>query len=471
MIQALKRALPLLLLIASPSLAFAEYDTVAGTADRASDTERVEECIAPAAPSGQTKAYSLAADYVSGAKRGELRCKTEACRVESREEAPGRHHVEMFKRGESSFVCRFGYRPMGGGVRLRCHHMAPVPGQGQIGIRVNGREVVWDWSPNSRQWHDTEWEIGQYLNGGENTVEIRLAQAPKMYWFKRVEIIGSADCLFRDAAPGPQPGTDWRRLIGEARRALDDGRLFAEKGDHSRARDALNACLSKCQRITSSGAPADVARQADEMARQARYQLQQLGGGSVPGGYDDEVFRRAYKFAYSSQGLNMTEAAADNFARRMANTMDVGGFDRWVAAYRFAYSSQGLDYNSAEAQRFADRMMDADLHRFEELYRYAYSSQGLDLTKAQALRWAQEHMNTPPDYLEVFKRAYQYCYSTQGCDLSKDAARDTAQEIARYGRRGLEQFQKDYRYAYGPGGLDMSRSRALRYAMDNLRRL
>lgn len=471
MSQALKLVVCALLLFAIPGLGFAEYDTVPGTTPRASDTERMGESLTPTAPSASkgTKAYSLLADYVSGAKRGELRCKTEACRIENREEAPGRHHVEMYKRNESSFQCRFGYRPMGGSVRVRCHHMAPVPGKGQIGVKVNGREVVWNWSPNSRQWHDTEWEIAQYLQPGENTVEIRLAEAPKMYWFKRIEVIGSADCLFRDAHSGPQPGTDWQRQLSEARRALDDGQLFADKGDHDRARSALNACLAKCKRI-EAGAPAPVAREAGDMARQARFRLQQLGGGATPGGYDDEVFRSAYKFAYSSQGLDLNEAGAENFARRMANTMDLRGFDRWMNAFKWAYSSQGLDYSRRDAQRFADEMMDADLRRFQELFRYAYSSQGLDLTKSQSLRWAQDHMHTPPEFLQVFKDAFRFCYGSSGPDLSKAAARDTAQEIARYGSRGLEGFRRDFSYAYGSSGLNMSKARALRYAMDKLRR-
>ena len=287
----------LLLFTLAPVVFGADYDTEDG---QAVALQKIETSLQPSEGESTTKAYSLTADYTSGSKRGDLRCRSEACRLSTREESYGVHHVEMFKRGESRVISGFGYRPgfFGSRVELRLYHKATVRGRCPITVTVNGSTVVYDWSPRRTSWHTTSWNIGSYLREGANEVEVRLGQAPKMYWLKRIEVSASADCLFRDAGhhvgpgPGPDYGSDYRRMYDEARRAYDDGVQFARRHETQRARSAFDASIGKCRRIERGTHDHRLRRQAEDLRRQAE---RELSGLDYYAG--DERYRRIFRDA------------------------------------------------------------------------------------------------------------------------------------------------------------------------------
>lgn len=292
--------LSMLLLFTLAPVAFAaDYDTEDG---QNVTLNKIETSLQPSEGARTTKAYSLTADYSSGSKRGDLRSRSVACRISDREESYGQYHVEMTKRGESAVTCGFGYRRgyYGSNVELRLYHKATVPDRCPISITVNGSTVVYDWSPRSTNWHTTSWNVASYLREGANEIVVRLGQAPKMYWLKRIEVSAGADCLFRDAdqpigpgpGPGPDYGIDYRRLYDEARRAYDDGVQFARRHDVPRARSAFGASIDKCRRIERGTHDGHLRRRAQDLRIQGERELSQLDHFA-----GDERWRRVFEDA------------------------------------------------------------------------------------------------------------------------------------------------------------------------------
>lgn len=114
------------------------------------------------------------------------------------------------------------------------------------------------------------------------------------------------------------------------------------------------------------------------------------------------TFTKIKGFAYSSSGLDMSSAAATNFAQDWATKYDCADADRFISLFgrlrNFAYSTSGLDMSSAAAVNYASNGIDrlcenyAFESEFKNLYNFAYSTSGLDLSSAAARNYASQRV-------------------------------------------------------------------------------
>lgn len=229
-----------------------------------------------------TKAFSLRADYRSGRKEGSLRCGGTDCRMGGNDKDG--FHVVFHQRQRSKIRCRFHYKksflPFVNGVRLRIEHKATVAGMSHIDVKVNGKRVVWDWSPDSTDWHETTWPIGKYLAEGGNDLEIVLGRAPKEYWLRSIQLKGWVSTLFRDG-PGDtlDPDTESDPLAGSfarAQNAYEAGRMAIEARDLPAARKALVDCIRFCDEVTKQAETKALQRKAKDLRQRAQFDLKAI---------------------------------------------------------------------------------------------------------------------------------------------------------------------------------------------------
>ena len=232
-----------------------------------------------------TKAFSLSADYRSGRKEGSLRCGGTDCRMGG--DAAEGFHVVFHRRGLSKIRCRFHYRksflPFVNGVRLQVEHRATVAGLSHIDVLVNGNRIVWDWSPDSTDWHETTWPIGKYLTEGANHVEIVLGRAPKEYWLRKIRLKGWVSTLFRD---GPDDAVDpdveadpLAATFARAQNAYESARLAIASKDVPAARQALDDAIRFCDEVERKAETKDLKGRAKELRRRAQFDLKALDQG------------------------------------------------------------------------------------------------------------------------------------------------------------------------------------------------
>lgn len=111
----------------------------------------------------------------------------------------------------------------------------------------------------------------------------------------------------------------------------------------------------------------------------------------------------------------------------------------FVKVKNFAYSSSGLDMSSAAATNFAQdwstRYACADADQFISIFgrlkNFAYSTSGLDMSAAASVDYAQQGVNSLCEnynFEAEFKNLYNFAYSTSGLDLSAPAAKDYARQ-------------------------------------------
>lgn len=451
-----------------------------------------------------TKAYTLVADFTSGVARGELNARIDGCTFSQREESQGAYHLEFAKRGQSrlgtTFTCRSGSEACR--VRLRIVHKATVSGQCPIDVRCNDRSVVQAWSPTDTAWHISSWDLSPLLHEGRNEIVLTLGQAPKMYWLRRLEVAGPSDALF--PADGPiGPGGQWLAMLRDARRALDEGRRFAGQNQLERARQALQRAVALADRVASGATQAGLRQEASDLARQARFEVQQLAGGD--GG---ALFDAAFRYCTGYTGLQLDKEQGQHLAHRIAAAGPTG-LERFKALYGYAVGYTGLQLPKDEAIAFATKGLPADetflsvfktnyayavgytglqlpkpeaielardlsffgtdaLPRFKALYAYAAGYTGLQLPKIEAIAFARRALAGPSDYLDSFKTTYAYAVGYTGLQLPKERALDLAHRIALFGPRGLEQFKKDYAHAVGYTGMQLPKDEAIRFALERL---
>lgn len=167
--------------------------------------------------------------------------------------------------------------------------------------------------------------------------------------------------------------------------------------------------------------------------------------------WDHSQFTAAKSFAYSTQGLDMTDANATNWALNYNQSHACGTINEYKARFsvlkNFAYSTQGLDMTAAQAIQYA--LSKVEFVTVEEAQRmqntlsaiknFAYATQGLDLTGTEAARIAREWIDRG------------YCEDANG-----------VQAIA-------SQYKRDFDFAYSSGGLNYDRARAKEYALSRVR--
>jgi hypothetical protein len=182
-------------------------------------------------------------------------------------------------------------------------------------------------------------------------------------------------------------------------------------------------------------------------------------GGDLRGycaDHDHQQFYKAKQFAYSSQGVDLTEQDSVQWALNYNNTHNCGTIQEFIARFTplrtIAYSSQGLDLTSQEAARFALNMAEyvsrAEAQEISQTIQavrtFAYSTQGLDMTSQDAgmlaRRWVEsrcENASVVRQIHQQFIKEYNFAYSTSGLNMtSQDAIRYAAGRVAGMTRCG-----------------------------------
>lgn len=173
--------------------------------------------------------------------------------------------------------------------------------------------------------------------------------------------------------------------------------------------------------------------------------------------YDHRQFAEAKRFAYSSQGIDLLDAEATQWALNYNNTHACGTIQEYIARFtplrQIAYSSQGLDLLSAEAVRFALNLADyvtrAEAQEMSQTIQavrsFAYSAQGLDMISADAgmlaRRWVENRCEGPAVVRQIqqqFVKEYNFAYSSSGLNMTgADARRYAASRVAHMTRCGF----------------------------------
>lgn len=182
-------------------------------------------------------------------------------------------------------------------------------------------------------------------------------------------------------------------------------------------------------------------------------------GGDLRGycaDYDHQQFYAAKQFAYSSQGVDLTEQDSVQWALNYNNTHNCGTIQEFIARFTplrsIAYSSQGLDLTSQEAARFALNMAEyvsrAEAQEMSQTIQavrnFAYSTQGMNMTSQDAgmlaRRWVEsrcENASVVRQIQQQFIKEYNFAYSTSGLNMtSQDAVRYAAGRVAGMTRCG-----------------------------------
>ncbi len=107
-------------------------------------------------------------------------------------------------------------------------------------------------------------------------------------------------------------------------------------------------------------------------------------------------------------------------------------------AYDFAYSSGGMNMSSQAARDFADKITSQyngrqSLSAFKEAYNFAYSSGGMNMSSqaARDFAWKIADQINPQQALYCYRTAYNFAYSSGGMNLSSQGARDHAEKTCR----------------------------------------
>lgn len=115
-------------------------------------------------------------------------------------------------------------------------------------------------------------------------------------------------------------------------------------------------------------------------------------------GIKSEVFQDAYKWSYSSDGLNELSSEAEKFASLITNkTCPAAYFKVFKLAYKFAYAYNGMNKTKSEAKKTATMLSDYEASKFYaknslqcyiDNYTFAYSSSGMNKTRSGAESFA-----------------------------------------------------------------------------------
>ncbi|QMT59404.1 hypothetical protein [Legionella sp. PC997] len=117
-------------------------------------------------------------------------------------------------------------------------------------------------------------------------------------------------------------------------------------------------------------------------------------------GTKSDVFQEAYKWSYSSDGLNETSSGAEKFATFIiSKSCPAAYFKVFKPAYKFAYASDGMNKTRSEAKNVATKISDYEatkyytknsLQCYIDNYKFAYSSGGMNKTRSEAEIFANQ---------------------------------------------------------------------------------
>lgn len=168
---------------------------------------------------------------------------------------------------------------------------------------------------------------------------------------------------------------------------------------------------------------------------------------------DHSQFMQAKSFAYSGNGLNMTDSNATQWAFDFNNSHNCGTINefaaRFNALYSYAYSGDLLNMNTINARDFA-------------------------LSKADTVSVQQvERMKV--DFKDAFRFAYDGDKLNYNSQKSNFIARSWVERNCSDKSAPLAEitnsFQREYNFAYSGSGLNMNSQNARQYALDRIRNL
>ncbi|MGE4131096.1 MAG: hypothetical protein AB7F86_05625 [Bdellovibrionales bacterium] len=109
-----------------------------------------------------------------------------------------------------------------------------------------------------------------------------------------------------------------------------------------------------------------------------------------------ELYQEAYQWAFSSQGLNLSQPRAMDFANKVTSKGQEAGakyFRGYKEAYEFCFSSAGPNMSQPNAMKYAEAIASTleplqTLKTFKDAYNFAFGSSGLNLSQPKALQFA-----------------------------------------------------------------------------------
>ncbi|MFT4058779.1 MAG: hypothetical protein QM652_04430 [Legionella sp.] len=112
------------------------------------------------------------------------------------------------------------------------------------------------------------------------------------------------------------------------------------------------------------------------------------------------VFKEAYKWSYSSDGLDYTTSNAEKFATGIVSKSCPEAYlNVFKLSYNFAFKSNGMDKPRSGALQIATKISDYEESKFYtqntlqcymENYEFAYSSSGMNKTRAASEVFANQ---------------------------------------------------------------------------------
>ncbi|WP_454780374.1 hypothetical protein [Legionella sp. WA2022007384] len=117
-------------------------------------------------------------------------------------------------------------------------------------------------------------------------------------------------------------------------------------------------------------------------------------------GNKSDVFQEAYKWSYSSDGLNETSSGAEKFATLIISKPCPAAYlNVFKPSYKFAYASDGMNKTRSDAKNVATKISDYEASKFYtknslqcyiDNYKFAYSSGGMNKTRSEAEAFANQ---------------------------------------------------------------------------------
>ncbi|WP_291515531.1 beta-sandwich domain-containing protein [Bdellovibrio sp. ArHS] len=165
---------------------------------------------------------------------------------------------------------------------------------------------------------------------------------------------------------------------------------------------------------------------------------------------DHQQFYAAKNFAYATNGLDMTESAATQWALDYNSTHRCGTLteykDRFSALYSVAYATDGLDMTTTAARAYA-------LKNVENVTVQEANKMAVDLRAAKGFAYASDGLNMTSTAAATFGRNWV----ESGCE-----------DASFVNHTIWPKFRDEYRFAYSSSGLNMTADGAVKYAVNKV---
>ncbi|WP_413944225.1 beta-sandwich domain-containing protein [Bdellovibrio sp. HCB-162] len=164
---------------------------------------------------------------------------------------------------------------------------------------------------------------------------------------------------------------------------------------------------------------------------------------------DHQQFYAAKNFAYASDGLNLTDSGAT----------------QWALQYNQTHRCNTVSEYKA---------------RYQAIYSVAYASDGLNLTSAGARDYALQYVenmtaNEAREMASVLRAAQRFAYASDGLNMTSAGATSFARSWVESRCEGVDhinmlanRFRSEYNFAYSSNGLNMTSSGAVNYAANKI---